>query len=182
MGDMDRTAPLYGLMAEFSDPGTLLAAARRVRGAGYRRFDAYTPMPIGGLDRVTGTRTTPIAWAALAGGILGGGGGLFMEWYANIVSFPLNIGGRPLAAWPAFVLPAFELTVLGATLAAVGAMLWLNRLPRLHHPVFDAPRFDLAQVDRFFLCVEASDPLFGRERTRAFLKDCGAVRVAEVPG
>jgi hypothetical protein len=174
--------PSYGLMAEFNDPEQLLAAAKRARADGYRRLDAYTPLPVRGLGEVVGTRTTPVTWAALAGGVLGGGGGMFMEWYANIVTLRLNIGGRPLASWPAFVLPAFELTVLGATIFVVLAMLMLNRLPRLNHPVFEAPRFKLAEVDRFFLCIEAADPHFHFERTRAFLEECGAAEVTEVPG
>ncbi|WP_448188760.1 DUF3341 domain-containing protein [Azospirillum sp. sgz301742] len=179
---MAQPLPLYGLMAEFDNSGRLVDAVKRARADGYRRLDAYTPMPVGGLGEALGTRTAPVAWWTLAGGVFGGGGGLFMEWYANVVSYPLNIGGRPEAAWPAFVLPAFELTVLGATLCAVFSMLVLNRLPRLNHPVFETPRFSLAEVDRFFLCIEAADPHFLPERTRAFLEDCGAVAVSEVPG
>lgn len=179
---MAQPLPLYGLMAEFDDAGRLLEAVKRARADGYRRLDAYTPMPVRGLGEALGVRTSPVAWASLAGGVSGGAGGLFMEWYANVVSYPLNIGGRPEAAWPAFVLPAFELTVLGATLCVVLAMLVLNRLPRLNHPVFEAPRFSAAEVDRFFLCIEAADPRFLPERTRAFLEACGALSVSEVPG
>jgi len=179
---MPQPLPLYGLMAEFDTAERLMHAVKRARADGYRRLDAYTPMPVSGMGEALGTNTSPVAWAALAGGLFGGGGGLFMEWYANVVSYPLNIGGRPEAAWPAFVLPAFELTVLGATIFAVVAMLALNRLPRLNHPVFEAKRFSAAEVDRFFLCIEAADPHFLPERTRAFLEACGAVSVSEVPG
>ncbi len=178
---MAQPLPLYGLIAEFDDAGRLVDAVKRARADGYRRLDACTPMPVRGLGEALGIDTAPVAWAALAGGLFGGVGGLFMEWYANVVSYPLNIGGRPEAAWPAFVLPAFELTVLGATTFSVLAMLALNRLPRLNHPVFEAPRFSTTEVDRFFLCIEAADPHFRPERTRAFLEACGAVAVSEVP-
>jgi hypothetical protein len=178
---MSAERPLYGLLAEFDHPDELVRAAHRAREQGYRRLDAYTPIPIKDLGEVVGEPGGHLPTVALVGGVLGAGGGMFMQWYANVVSYAINIGGRPLASWPAFVLPAFESGVLGATLFVVGGMLYANGLPRLNHPLFEVDRFHLASEDRFFLCIRADDPRFDTEDTGAFLASCGAGQVHEVP-
>jgi hypothetical protein len=117
----------------------------------------------------------------LGGGLFGLAAGWALQYWTSVVDYPLNIGGRPHNAWPAFVIPAFETTVLFAALAAVFGMLALNGFPQPYHPVFNVPRFATASRDRFFLCIEADDPKFDRERTRAFLEGLGAAAVEEVP-
>lgn len=172
---------LAGLMAEFEDKDDLLHAAEIAYAAGYRRMDGYSPFPILGLAKALGQRWTAVPLIVLAGGITGGCGGFFMEWYANVVSYPVDIGGRPLNSWVAFIPITFELTVLCASLSAIIAMLALNRLPQPHHPVFNVPEFARASTDRFFLWIETSDPKFDIVITARFLKSLHPVMVAEVP-
>jgi hypothetical protein len=170
---------LYGLLAEFDAPGDLVAAARRVHAAGYRQVDAYTPYPIEEVLDALQLHRSQVPRVVLAGGVLGLLAGWGLQYWISVIDYPLNIGGRPLNAWPAFVVPAFETTVLFAALAAVLGMLALNGLPRPYHPVFNAPRFAAASRDRFFLSIEAADPKFDRQATRELLRGLGA-EVTEV--
>ena len=171
---------LYGFMAEFEEHEELLEAARRAYAAGYRRMDAFSPFPVEELAEALGHNYTPVPLITLLGGILGGLGGYFMEWYSMGRLYPLNVGGRPLNSWPNFIPIVFELTVLIAALSAFTAMLVLNRLPRLHHPVFNAPQFRRASIDRFFLCLEAADPIFESGHARMFLQELEPLSVSEV--
>ena len=173
--------PIYGLLAEFANADALVAAARRSHGAGFRRMDAYSPFPIEELAHALGFRKTRLPLLVLAGGILCGVGGYLLQYWTATVSYPLNVGGRPLHSWPAFIPVAFELTILGAALFAVLGMLALNGLPMPYHPLFHVPRFALATRDRFFLCIEARDPRFDRENTANFLRELQAREVTEVP-
>jgi len=175
-----RPVHLYGVIAEFDNPGDLIAAARRAREAGYRKLDAYTPYPIHELTEALALPRTRLPIIVFAGGALGFAAALGMQWFAAAVHYPLNIGGRPLASWPSFVPITFELTVLFAAFAAVLGMLGLNGLPMPYHPIFNAPRFVLASRDRFFLCIEAKDPLFDVEKTSRFLATLKARVVSEV--
>jgi hypothetical protein len=175
-----RKLPLYGLMAEFPDSQELLSAARRAHQDGYRRLDAYSPLPIEGLAEAIGFRHTRLPLVVLCGGLIGCAGGFFLQYYLSVVAYPINVGGRPLNSWPSFIPITFELTVLVAALSAVLGMLALNGLPMPYHPVFNVPRFALATRDRFFLCIEARDPRFDRDRTRRFLEELGARGVFEV--
>jgi hypothetical protein len=172
---------LAGIMAEFEHQEELLRAATEARLSGYRKMDAYSPFPVEGLPKALGIERSSIPLIVLAGGITGGLGGYFMEWYAMAIDYPLNIGGRPLNSWPAFIPITFELTVLCAALSAIISMLALNRLPQPHHPVFNVAGFERATVDRFFLCIESSDPRFDRITTRTFLEKFKPIMVAEVP-
>lgn len=172
--------PIWGLLAEFEDPTSLVAATHRVHEAGYRRVDAYTPFPIEELTQALGLRRATLPLIVLVGGIIGGVGGYLMQWYAMGVHYPLNVGGRPLHSWPAFIPITFELAVLVAALCAVLGMLGLNGLPMPYHPVFNVPRFALATRNRFFLSIEAIDPRFDPEQTAAFLRGLGAREVTEV--
>ena len=171
---------IYGLLAEFDEPRALVAAAGRAWIAGYRRMDAYTPFPVEGLAEALGFRKNRLPLLVLAGGIFGAVGGYFLQYWGNAVDYPLNVGGRPLNSWPAFFVPAFETTILCAALAAVLGMLALNGLPKPYHPVFNVPSFALASRDRFFLAIEADDPAFDLERTRAFLESLGPREVSLV--
>jgi hypothetical protein len=174
------TESIYGLMAEFETHEQLLAAAAAARERGYRRMDGFTPFPVEGLPEALGRPRTRVPLIVLLGGIFGGLGGYFMEWYANVISYPLNIGGRPLNSWPAFIPITFELTILGAALSAFFGSMALNKLPQPYHPVFNAPHFERASIDRFFLCIEAVDPLFDLQATRVFLESTQALSVSEV--
>jgi hypothetical protein len=172
--------PLHGLIAEFESPAALIEAARQARAAGYRKMDAYTPYPIHELAQALELPRTRLPVIVFIGGALGGATGLAMQWFATAVHYPINVGGRPLASWPSYVPITFELTVLFAAIAAVLGMLALNGLPMPYHPVFNVPRFALASRDRFFLCIEAVDPLFDVEKTKAFLTTLGSRDVSEV--
>lgn len=177
---MKAASPLYGLVAEFADDKALVDAARRARAAGYRNVDAYAPFSVDGLSDALGFRTDRVALITLLGGLVGGVGGYFLQWYSAVIDYPINSGGRPLHSWPAFIPATFEMTVLGAALAAFFGMLILNGLPRLIHPIFNAPEFDLASRNRFFLCIEARDPRYAAGETRAFLEGLAPIRIAEV--
>jgi hypothetical protein len=172
---------IYALLAEFSDAESLVDATARASAEGYRRIDAYAPFSVPGLADALGFRNDRVALITLIGGIVGGIGIYFLQWYSAVIDYPINAGGRPLHSWPAFIPATFECTVLGAALAAFFGLLILNGLPRLHHPIFNAPDFDLATRNRFFLSVEAADPRFDRSATRRFLESLEPLRVTEVP-
>jgi hypothetical protein len=177
---MNMRTTIYGLMAEFETHEQVLTAAKKARERGYRCMDGYTPFPVEGLPEALGRKRTLVPLVVLLGGIFGGVGGYFMEWYANVVSYPLNIGGRPLNAWPLFIPITFELTILCAALAAFFGSLAMNKLPQPYHPVFNAAHFERASIDRFFLCIEATDPMFDPVATRAFLASLDAASISEV--
>jgi hypothetical protein len=172
---------LYGVVAEFNDPQTLLDAAVAVREQGYTSIDAFSPFPIHGLAEAIGFHKSRLSLIVLAMGILGGAGGFFMQWYASVVAYPLNIGGKPLNSWPAWIPITFECAILLAALGAVFGMLALNGLPMPYHPVFNVRRFDSASRDKFFLVIQARDPRFKLEEARSFLQTLGPREVTDVP-
>ena len=172
--------PIYGLMAEFEDVGQLIEAARRTREAGYRQYDAYTPIPSEELAEVMHAHDNRLSWIVLVGGVLGLIGGYGLEYWTSVIDYPLNVGGRPLHSWPAFIPPAFETTILGAALFCVLGMLALNGLPMPYHPVFNVPRFALASRNRFFLCIKAIDQLFDHDQPSDFLETLEPREVSEV--
>jgi hypothetical protein len=176
----EHPSPLHGVMGEFETPEQLLAASRRAREAGYKHVDAYTPFPIEGLAQAIGFRWTFVPLITLTGGVLGALGGFGLQYWCSAIAYPINIGGRPLNSWPAFIPVTFELTVLSASIFAVVGMLALNKLPQPYHPVFNVERFVHASTDRFFLCIEARDPKFDLVATPRFLQDVHALHVIEV--
>jgi len=172
--------PIYGVVAEFDSPEALLAATQKTVTDGYRQFEAYSPFLVEGLDEAMGFHRSRVPLIALIGGIIGGVGGFFMEWFSAVIHYPINVGGRPLNSWPAFIPITFEMTILCASIAAVLGMLGLNGLPMPYHPLFNVSRFERASRDRFFLCIESRDPKFERERTTTFLKSLNSKGVYEV--
>ena len=171
---MARRPPIYGLLAEFENPTDLMQAAIRVRAAGYRRVDAYTPFPVEGLAEALGFTHTGMARMVLIGGLVGCIGGFLLQYYGAAVSYPLNVGGRPLFSWPAFIPITFEVAVLFAALGAVFGMLGLNRLPMHHHPLFRSKVFERVTDDAFFISIESWDPRFDAAATTALLQSLGA--------
>ncbi len=147
---------IYGVMGEFETPEKLLHAAEKVREAGYRRFEAYSPFPLEGLSEAMGLKRNLVPLITLIGGLTGGIGGFGFQYWVAAITYPMNIGGRPLNSWPAFIPVTFELTILGAALAAVFGML------------------------RFFICIEARDPKFHLADTARFLQGLQAHHVSEV--
>jgi hypothetical protein len=171
---------LYGIMAEFDNPSDLVAAARRTYQEGYRRINGYSPYPIEELSEAIGFTHTSLPLIVLIGGILGAVGGFFMQYWMEVIDYPLNVGGKPFNSWPAFIPITFECTVLVASFAAVLGMLALNKLPQPYHPVFNAPNFALATRDKFFLVLEANDPKFKHGEATQFMKTLGAMDVNDV--
>ena len=173
---------LYGLLGEFDSPKQLLDAAEKVRAAGYHRIDAFVPFPVEGLSQALGLgrKHDLVPLLALIGGLGGGLSGFFFQLWVNVSSYPLNIAGRPLNSWPAFIPVTFELTILGASLFSVFGMLALNRLPQPHHPLFNVKRFKRASSDKFFLCILSHDKKFHLVETAQFLQSIEAKHVTEV--
>lgn len=178
---MNGTGETYALAAEFETSEELLRAARAARDAGYRRVEAYSPFPVEGVAEALGFRRTKLPLVVLIGGIIGCAGGYWLQYWVSAIAYPLNIGGRPLNSWPAFVPVTFELTVLVAALFAVLGMLGLNGLPMPYHPLFNVSRFSRATQDAFFLSIRAVDPEFHPETTRRFLESLNPRDVYDVP-
>jgi hypothetical protein len=170
----------WALMAEYEGAEALVAAAQAARDAGYRHAEAYAPYAIEGLAEAIGFRKSRIPAFVLIGGLIGGAGGFFMQWYSAVQSYPEEIGARPLNSWPMFIPVTFEMTILFAALTAFFAVLIGNGLPRLAHPIFDAPDFDLATRNRFFLCLRTDDPVFDQAKATALLESTSPLRVEEV--
>ncbi|MFO1465670.1 MAG: DUF3341 domain-containing protein [Steroidobacteraceae bacterium] len=171
----------YGLLAELPTADALLEAVRRARAAGYRDVEAYTPFSVDGLAEALQLPPSRVPLITLAGGLVGGVGAFFLQWYSAVIDYPIDSGGRPLNSWPAFIPATFELAVLGAALAAFVGLLIMNGLPRLRHPLFEVEEFHLASRSRFFLCIRGSDPAFTPQGTREHLLACSPVQVFTVP-
>jgi hypothetical protein len=174
------TAALYGVAAEYADSDALLEASRQARSAGYTKMDAYSSHPVEGLDDALGSPPTKLGFVVLAMGLLGVVLGYGLQYYGMVVFYPLNIGGRPLNDWPTYIVITFEVTVLLSAFTAGLFMIARNGLPRPYHSIFNTPGFERATRDRFFLCIEASDPRFDLAAARAFLEATQAVQVTEV--
>lgn len=172
---------IYGLLAEFDDVNDAITAAQSAYAAGYRKMDAYAPFPVEELSEAIGFHKNGVALICLVGGLLGCTGAFTLQWWINTISYPVNIGGRPMNSWPSFIIVTFEMTILFSGLSAVFGMLALNGLPMPYHPVFNVPRFDLASKDRFFLIVFSSDKKYDAAGTRKFLESLNPISIAEVP-
>jgi hypothetical protein len=173
--------PIHGLMAEFDSAQAVVDAARRVTAEGYAKVEAYTPVPVEELNDIIHKKRTKLSALVLAGGLTGMATGFLLQYWASVIEYPMNVGGRPFASWPAFVIPSYELTILFSALTAAGGMILLNGLPQPYHPVFNAPRFSMASSDKFFLVIESEDAKYDSDKTRQFLEGLGAKGVYEVP-
>jgi hypothetical protein len=181
MMHQEHTPPtLFGLLAEFDSSTAIVNAARRTREAGYTKIDAYTPFPIHEMDEALKLKRTGLPWLVLGGGLTGMLGGFTLQYWAASIAYPLNIGGRPMASWPSFIIPAYETTILLAALTAVVGMILLNGLPMPYHPVFNVPQFGNASGDRFFLSIETTDPKFDFVATRKFLEGLDPLGVSDI--
>ena len=172
---------IYGLMAEFETPGQLVAAARKAREAGFRRFDAYSPMPLHELDDAMDLHDNRVSLCTLIAGIVGACAGFGLASWVEAVALPLNIGGRPLISVPMYIPVTFELTILFGGLTAAISMIVLNGLPRPYHPVFNVDRFNNASRNKFFLCIETADARFDYGETLKFLQSLNPEEIADVP-
>lgn len=174
--------PAGGLIAEFDRPEALVAAALNARRAGYTRLEAYSPFPLLDLKDILGYRTRILPYIPLAAAFIGGVVQYYAQYWMNAVDYPINVGGRPLNSWPAFIPSTIIVAILWAGIATFIAILVGTRLPQPHHPVFDVPGFEFASHDRFFLWIMADDPLFRPEESSRFLMTLEPRAIREVPG
>ena len=174
----ETTAVLHGVMAEYETGQALVDAARKTMAQGYTRVEAYSPVPIEDLNTIIHKTRTVLPKLVLAGGLTGMATGFALQYWASVIEYPINVGGRPMASWTAFIVPSYELTILFASLTAAVGMVLLSGLPQPYHPVFNVERFSMASSDKFFLVIESTDPKFGQ--ATAFLKGLGPKGVYDV--
>ncbi len=172
---------IYGLMAEFDSSTDLVVATKAAYAVGYRKMDAYSPFPVEEASEALGFHKSRVPLIVLLGGLFGGLSGFALQYWINVISYPLNIGGKPYDSWPAFIVPTFELTILFAGLSGVVGMFALNGLPMPYHPLFNVEKFGAVTRDKFFLCVEAADPHFDIVNTQKFLESLKPLSISEVP-
>ena len=181
MSHAQLSPPIYGILAEFDSSTDLVYATKAAYAAGYRKMDAYSPFPIEEASEALGFHKSRVPLIVLLGGLLGGLSGFGLQYWINVISYPLNIGGKPYDSWPAFIVPTFEMTILFAGLAGVFGMFALNGLPMPYHPLFNVDRFSAVTRDKFFLCVEAADPKFDLVDTQRFMESLKPLSISEVP-
>ena len=180
MGESSASEPIYGLLARFETPESLLLASRRVRQAGYSRWDAHCPFPVHGLEGAMGLERSLVPWFSFILGMAGAAGGMLLQWWVSTEGYPLVISGKPLFSWPAFVPIMFECGVLGGALGAVLGFLVQSRMPRPHHALFASQAFERVTDDAFFISIESDDPEFEMERTSELLRQAGAEEIETV--
>ncbi|MBI4326626.1 MAG: DUF3341 domain-containing protein [Chloroflexi bacterium] len=174
---MSATVKPYGLLAEFETAAEITHAAETVRDAGYLQWDVFSPFPVHGMDRAMGLKNSKVGWFAFLGGATGYATGMLMIWFMNAFDYPIIVGGKPMFSPFAAFPPSYELTILLGAFGALFGMLFLNRLPRLHHPLLRSKRFALATHDRFFLVIECSDPNYAETETRKLLESTGSKHI-----
>jgi hypothetical protein len=164
----------YGVIAEFLTPAAVMQAAEKVRDAGFTRWDVFTPFPVHGMDKAMGLKNSKVGWFAFLGGVTGYACGMLMIWYMNSLDYPIIVGGKPMFSPFAAFPPSYELTILFGAFGSLGGMLFLNRLPRLHHPLLKNRRFASVTHDRFFIVIECSDPKYSETETARLLAEAGS--------
>jgi Protein of unknown function (DUF3341) len=167
----------YGIIAEFETPAAIMHAAEKVRDSGFRKWDVFTPFPVHGMDKAMGLRNSRVGWFSFIGGCTGYTCGMLMIWWMNAVDYPIVIGGKPMFSPFSAFPPSYELTILLGSFGSLLGMLFLNRLPRLHHPLLKHRRFALASHDRFFLVIETVDPKYSETETRKLLEAAGSKHI-----
>ena len=177
---MSSLAKAYGIIAEFETPADIMRAAEQVRDYGYRNWDVFTPFPVHGMDRAMGLKNSKVGWFSFLGGVTGYTSGMLMIWWMNAKDYPILIGGKPMFSPYGAFPPCYELTILLGSFGALLGMLFLNRLPRLHHPLLKHRRFALASHDRFFIVIETNDPKYSETDTRKLLEAAGSKRIEMV--
>ena len=178
---MNGTTKPYGLIAEFTTPAAIMHAAEKVRDVGFRRWDVFTPFPVHGMDKAMGLKNSKVGWFAFIGGVTGYTCGMLMIWYMNDYNYAIVVGGKPMFSPFSAFPPSYELTILFGSFGALLGMLFLNRLPRLHHPLLKNRRFAKVTHDRFFIVIECDDPKYSEKETVKLLEDLGSnhIEVAE---
>lgn len=171
---------LFGVMAEFDSAQDLVDAARKTMAQGFTKVEGYSPVPIEELNDIIHKKRSKLSAIVLAGGLTGMATGFALQWWASVIAFPMNVGGRPQASWPTFIIPSYELTILFASLSAAIGMIVLNGLPQPYHPVFNVERFSMASSDKFFLVLESADAKFSHHAATDFFKGIGAKGVYDV--
>ena len=173
-------AALHVLLAEYETPAAFLAASKKVRDAGFSRWDTFTPFPVHGMDEAMGLPSSRVGYFTFFGGVSGFTLGMLMIWYMNAYNYPIVVGGKPLYS-PIYSFPvAYELTILLGAFGSLLGMLFLNKLPRLYHPLFRSARFAQVTHDKFFIAIEAADPKFSDTDTRTLLEQAGSRHIEEV--
>jgi hypothetical protein len=167
----------YGIIAEFETPAAIMHAAEKVRDSGFRKWDVFTPFPVHGMDKAMGLKNSRVGWFSFIGGVTGYTCGMLMIWWMNAVDYPIVIGGKPMFSPFGAFPPCYELTILLGSFGSLLGMLFLNRLPRLHHPLLKHRRFALATHDRFFLVIETGDPKYSESETRKLLESAGSTHI-----
>lgn len=167
----------YGVIAEFTTPAAAMRAAEKVRDAGYTKWDVFTPFPVHGMDRAMGLKNSKVGWFTFLGGAAGYTCGMLMIWYMNDVNYHLVVGGKPMFSPYSAFPPSFELTILFGSFGALLGMLFLNRLPRLYHPLLKNRRFASVTHDKFFVVIECSDPKYSESRTIEMLEGAGSSHI-----
>ncbi len=168
---------IYGMLAEFDSTRAIYHACEEVRDEGYKHWDACTPFPVHGLDKAMGLPPSKIPWIVLGMAILGGIAGFTLQWWTTVIDYPILIAGKPMFSWPAFMPVTFELTVLFGAFGAVFGMFGVNRLPTFNHPLFNSERFQAVTDDKFFIAIEARDPLYDKRKTKKLFKKLGATHI-----
>ncbi len=168
---------IYGIIAEFETPAAIMHAAEKVRDSGFRKWDVFMPYPVHGMDKAMGLKNSRVGWFSFIGGCTGYTCGMLMIWWMNAVDYPIVIGGKPMFSPFSAFPPSYELTILLGSFGSLLGMLFLNRLPRLHHPLLKHRRFALASHDRFFLVIETGDPKYSESETRKLLEAAGSARI-----
>jgi len=171
---------IYGLLAEFDTPTQLVNAARKVREAGYKKTDAFSPFPLHEIDEALGIKRSILPFMVFGGGLIGLLTGIGLQYFVHVFDYPIIVGGRPFFSLPSFIPVSYELTILLAAFTAVFGMIALNGLPQPYHPVFNVPRFALASREKFFLLIETKDAQFDYEQTRNFMQTLNAQEVFDV--
>jgi len=177
---MNGASKPYGIVAEFTTAASVLHAAEKVRDRGFSRWDVFTPFPVHGMDRAMGLKNSKVGWFTFLGGVAGYTTGMLMIWWMNAYDYPIVIGGKPMFSPFAAFSPSYELTILFGAFGSLGGMLYLNRLPRLHHPLLKNKRFSLVTHDRFFVVIECADPKYSEEETRKLLHQSGSKHIEVV--